>query len=100
LEDYIEWVKDFPERLAPYVIITSLPNAAAPEWELRYTSPTGVNRKHKGKRELIRVNPFQYWIPVWKNVLAKRLAYHAGLGGVFFLNINGNKVVQIQLAGN
>src|SRR5208337_4859605 len=95
LEQYLAWVKN-PEHRAPYVIVTSLPDAEALTWELRYTSD--LNREHKGNLKLIRDDPFRYWTRAWaKTREAKTLPSRPGFSDVFFFNINRRKVVPFQL---
>jgi hypothetical protein len=90
LEQYLAWVKD-PKPRAPYVIVTSLPDAPAPSWELRYTSE--LNKKHKRKLKQIRDNPYQYWTTVWKKDLRVRPKF----SDIYFLNINRDKVTAFQM---
>ena len=91
LEDYLDWVKK-PQHRAPYVIITSLPDAHAPSWKLLYPSYYR-NFEHRGKLKEVRDNPFRYWTAVWKKDLRTRPKF----SDVYFLNINRDKVIAFHL---
>ena len=94
LPQYMRWIK-VQEHKAPYVVITSVPDAPAPKWKLLYAGPKGLNFVHKAHLNEIRRNPFRYWKAVW----AKELCNQSGLdmSGVFFLNINGRQVVRFRM---
>jgi hypothetical protein len=111
LRDYLKWVEE-PKHRAPYVMVTSLPDAAAPKWELRFSNK--LNALHKERRKEIRDNPFQYWKKVWADDLQNRTPEapkrlnllpplplssrtRPSFANVIFLNINRDKVVQFQL---
>jgi hypothetical protein len=74
----------------PYIIITTLPNAYAPDWELRYTSKGYYNENHKGKLEDVRKNPKAYWYAEYKKEIPKLSP------NIHFLNINAKRVESIQ----
>ncbi|MGD0073863.1 MAG: hypothetical protein ABSD31_05925 [Candidatus Binataceae bacterium] len=92
LRQYLQWAKDLDPK-PPYVIVTSLPNASSPKWKLLYASGR-LQSWHKGNLEEIRANPFRYWTNVWD----KDLRGHSDdLSEIFFLNIDGRKVVSFQV---
>ncbi len=78
----------------PYCIITTLPDAACPRWELRYTSSRGCNHGFAGSRAEICGNPFAFWYGYYRR--EKRSAGH-DLTGVTMLNISGGNVAIVPL---
>lgn len=76
--------------VCPYVIITTLPGAYAPDWELRYTAKDYYNENHKGKLEEIRKNPKEYWYAEYKREIPKFPP------NIHFLNINAKKIESIR----
>lgn len=92
VKTYIEWCR-VSKKSPPYIIVTTLPNAPSPKWQLRYT--TKLNKSIKGKREAIRKNPFEFW----QNVYSKKLA-KTDLQNIYFLNISGKKVHKYNPTAN
>ncbi len=78
VKPYLKW-----NPQVPYIIITTLPKRPSPSWQLRYTDAT--NKFHKGKNEVVRENPFEYWYNFYKNELQE---YEAEMKSVYFININ------------
>jgi hypothetical protein len=82
------------ERPVPFLIITSLPDSADPNYCLRWTGCnraeawSDYNLEHKGKVEEIRQNPFLYWYAHYRRWLEHRIA---GLP-VHFANFSGNEL--------
>lgn len=69
-----------------YVIITTLPDRPAMDWELRYASPGYLNNGHD--RAKIRKNPFRYWYRYYKSQLDPRWRDYP----IRFANLNGKKL--------
>ncbi|MFC1508629.1 hypothetical protein ACFL60_02965 [Candidatus Omnitrophota bacterium] len=74
-------IKDFDAYLlwrqktnsdAPYIIITTLPNHDASDWELRYTSKGRTNEKFRGKKSEIQKNPYRFWYNYYNLEIKKR----------------------------
>ncbi len=78
----------------PYCVITTLPDAARPQWELRYTSSRGCNHGFAPFRSKIRENPFAFWYDYYK--AEKKSAGH-DLTGITMLNISGGNVAIVPL---
>ena len=73
----------------PYIIVTTLPDHASPEWELRYTSVGQYNHGFGDRRELIRKNPCQFWYNFYSIEIRKR-----DIDGISLVNINGKQVTR------
>lgn len=77
----------------PYVIVTTLPDYASNDWQLRWTTyKKYLNYPFRGRRDEIRKNPFKFWYGIYRKKLRNR-----DLTGVYFLNISGNRVTQVRL---
>lgn len=87
---YLRWAEVAPT--APYIIVTSLPDVAAPNWELRWTADGYYNEKHRDRRADIRANPFRYWSAAWQKAMAGWDLSH-----IAFLNISGRKIERVVL---
>jgi hypothetical protein len=88
---YQAWSKAEQTRL-PYFIVTTLPNRAAPNWQLRWTSKGKYNEGFQGSEATIRRNPFQFWYDIYR----KRLRGE-DLDQIYFINIDAKKVEHIRL---
>jgi len=94
IEPYRKWVRQHPVSVH-YVVVTSLPDRHAPNWQLRWTSgqsESGRNRKHKPFLAEIRQNPLRYWQNAWKKDLKGE-----DLSTVTFLNIDGVSVRNVDI---
>jgi hypothetical protein len=60
IQAFISWQKATASGAA-YVIVTTLPDAARPTWEIRYTVTGQYNEGLKPHTEAIRKNPFRFW---------------------------------------
>ena len=60
IDAYLAWQEKSGQSV-PYVIVTTLPNQAAPDWELRYAAPGYYNEHFHGKEDVIRQNPYRFW---------------------------------------
>lgn len=58
IKPYLAIKSNLPTTV-PYLIITTLPNQPAPDWELRWTN--GYNILLAGQRNKIRENPYIFW---------------------------------------
>ena len=76
----------------PYYVITTLPDAACPTWELRYASPRGCNHGFAPFRAEIRRNPFAFWYAYYGRESAKH-----DLTGITMLNISWKNVTIVPL---
>ena len=76
----------------PYVIITSLPDCASPEWQLRWTSGQQYNHQFRGMGEKLRKNPFQFWRTRWRTMLSD-----IDMSGITLLNIDRKSVEPVKL---
>jgi hypothetical protein len=90
---YLKWVTGEQGR-AEYVIITTLPAHACPEWEVRYTSEGQCNFGFGGRRDDIRKNPFEFWYSHYRDTLR-----HTPLGALGFVNIDGRRVMHVRDVG-
>jgi hypothetical protein len=71
-----------------YIIITTLPNRCSPRWQLRYTSFRKYNRKHRGKRNPVRNNPFKYWYKHFE----KMMNAFGWPKNILMMNIDGKRI--------
>ena len=76
----------------PYVIVTTLPDRHAPEWELRYTYGDGCNADYRGCIDAVRQNPLRFWLSQYQEALET-----GELSGVIVLNISGKTVKRVKL---
>lgn len=86
VEPFLGWAAKQPEP-PTYVIITTLPDAPAPAWELRYTN--GYNRNYRGRTAEVRANPCAFWYGEYRQALRSK-----DLHSVAFLNIDRRSVVR------
>lgn len=96
VDAYIEWIKH-KKSDTPYFIITTLPNRANNEWELRYTSPGGCNQEFGGhlKSECLSIlhkNPFRFWYSYYSRDLKD-----TNLPDIHFVNIDYKSVRVVNL---
>jgi len=91
IEAYVRWRDSYPGA-APYILITTLPNKSAPEWELRYTGEEQWNERFKGMRKQLAENPFRFYYSIYKEECRD-----LDLTGLSLLNINGKSVELIDL---
>jgi len=52
-----------------YVIVTTLPDANRPSWEVRYTAPGKYNDGFGNRKSEIRENPFRFWHAIYAEAL-------------------------------
>jgi len=86
VDPYLTW-RSACNSDAPYVIVTTLPECASPNWELRYTSMDKYNHGFRDKRELIRKNPCQFWYDFYLSEFGKR-----HMTGISLVNISRKSV--------
>ncbi|MDD3896464.1 MAG: hypothetical protein PHU04_01275 [Candidatus Peribacteraceae bacterium] len=86
VDAFIAW-RDASGADVPYVIITTLPDCPAPDWELRYTSSDFYNSGFGGQGGVLRRNPCLFWYNYYYGEFAKRR-----MEGITFLNISGKTV--------
>lgn len=86
---YMNWsnkyhgLKDMPE----YLIITSLPNEEAPQWDCRYSRADGYNPE-KAKK-----NPFLYWYSIYRSKFKPEWNKYP----IRFANFNGDELKAVDL---
>jgi hypothetical protein len=80
------------ERRVPYVIVTCLPDAEAPAWELRYTAKGYYNAGFHGQRAEIRANPYRFWYAHYASELARQ-----DMTGIALVNIDRQQARQVRL---
>ena len=88
IDSYTLWSRRSNE-IAPYIIITTLPDNLSPDWELRYTSKNKYNEAFHGMKKRIQKNPCQFWYPHYFKEIGKRKIRD---GSIAMININGKKV--------
>lgn len=86
VDPYLAWRRHCHSDV-PYVIVTTLPEHASPNWELRYTSAGKYNYGFRGKRELIRKNPCQFWYDFYLTEFTNR-----DMAGISLLNISQKSI--------
>lgn len=91
VSSYIKWSRVYGSRV-PYVIITTLPNDSASDWQLRYASEGNENVRYKGRKDEIKRNPFKFWYDHYKDELKGR-----DLDKIHFINIDGRRVEVIKM---
>jgi len=91
VDPYLAW-SERVDRPVPYVIITSLPDRPAEDWEIRWLAKGQTNDGRHGDKAKIKKNPFQYWRRDWAKKLSKK-----NLSNILLLNIDANRVVQVNL---
>jgi len=77
---------------APYVVVTTLPDRPAPDWELRYASPGHANDRFAGRLGAVRRNPCRFWYGHYRRTMRGW-----DLSGVHFVNINGRVAKSVTL---
>lgn len=87
---YRRWQSD--NDAAPYLIVTTLPDHAAPDWELRYTAKGQCNEQCRGRLEAVRKNPFRFWVRYWGQHV-----HRENLKNITILNIDGKRVRRVRL---
>ena len=75
------------EASSPLVIVTTLPDQKAPDWELRYTASGQWNESFHGQREQIRENPYRFWYRYYAQEFVSR-----DMKGIALVNIDGTTV--------
>ena len=88
---YKSWIET-QENRAPYIIITTLPDGNAPDWQLRYTTEGYLNDHFRGKKSEMIKNPFRFWYSYYRKCLKDIDIYN-----IFFANINGKDVNLIEM---
>ncbi len=78
----------------PYCVITTLPDAACPHWELRYASSPGCNHGFAPFRARICENPFTFWYDYYKR---EKDSAGYDLTGITMVNISCRDVVIVPL---
>ena len=78
------------DKVVPYFIITTLPDAEARGWELRWTASGQCNEAFRGRRAQIRKNPFRFWYSHFRKELRSRKCE-----GVVFINVNGRNASRV-----
>ena len=86
IDPYLAWRRE-SRTSVPYIIVTTLPNRPAPDWELRYTSPGHCNEHFRGRRDEIRKNPFEFWYRYYMDEIANR-----DVTDIALVNIDGKSV--------
>jgi len=71
----------------PYLVITTLPSVATPDWQVLYTSDVGYGAAAKGKKAEVRSSPLGFWTSIWRKAPELR-----NLQGAMILNIDGRSV--------
>ena len=89
VDAYVRW-RGSTGLTTPYVIVTTLPNQAAPDWELRYTAPGYYNHDFQGKEGLIRQNPYRFWYEFLFQEFSKR-----DMKNIACVNIDGRKATRV-----
>jgi len=88
---YKNWVETQKNR-APYIIITTLPDGNAPDWQLRYTTEGYLNDHCRGKKSEIIKNPYLFWYSYYRKSLKD-----IDICNIFFVNISGKAVGLIKM---
>ena len=91
VDAYLAFSGSTGERV-PYLIVTTLPDEPAPDWQLRYYSKGYYNDGFKQHLSAIRENPFGFWYGYYRRELAGR-----NLENIHFLNISGRKIHRCSL---
>lgn len=91
VDAYTKWSAIY-KAVVPYLIITTLPNRAVPDWELRYTNKGNINEAFSRRRQDITSNPFAFWYAEYRRVLNSKATT-----GIHFINIDGNRVSHVPL---
>ena len=91
VDSYEQWSKNY-KKSVPYFIVTTLPNKAVDDWELRYTSAGGYNHNYAEKRKDIRGNPFVFWYREYEPCLGKN-------PNIYFINMDGKRVYHVRSLG-
>lgn len=86
VEAYARW-REHDAAAAPYIIVTTLPDCTANDWELRWTANDKWNADYRGRGAEVCVNPCRFWYQVYYDALdAQKVA------DLVLLNINGTSV--------
>ena len=92
VKSYLEWSEPEPKK-TPYIVVTSLPNRAAPNWQIRWTAHGQYNERHKGSLTTeIKKNPLSYWSKEWREEMTK-----FDTSSVAIINIDGKNVERVSL---
>lgn len=86
VDAYLKWWKKTNIDV-PYLIVTTLPNQCASDWELRYTSKGQCNEDFRGKRKEIQKNPCYFWYRYYASEFRKRQ-----MNNIALVNIEGKLV--------
>ncbi len=89
VDAYSAW-REKTSATAPYVIVTTLPDAESPAWELRWTSRDQYNEAFRGRGSEVVQNPYQFWYTHYRSEFASRQ-----MENVAMLNISGKRVRRI-----
>jgi hypothetical protein len=80
------------ENNAPYIIVTTLPDAACKDWEVRWTVYEGYAKEVRDKKREVLANPFQFWVRQWRERTKPE-----ELNGISILNIDRKQVLPVEL---
>lgn len=87
VEHYLSWTfASSTPKPVEYLIITSLPDKSAPEWQVRHY--------HRERRAEIRRNPFRYWYRFYLESLNSRWAEFP----IGFANFHGGGLTLIDMS--
>ncbi|WP_005032753.1 hypothetical protein [Holophaga foetida] len=86
VDAYLAFSRSIRERI-PYIIMTTLPNAQTPKWQLRYSGKGYYNDGFGKRLGAIRANPFEFWYAHYRQELAGR-----DMEGIHFLNISDREI--------
>lgn len=91
VDSYRDWIATQKSKV-PYLIITTLPDKYAPDWQVRYTSKKRCNYGYGDKKQEIRGNPFSFWYSYYRHHLK-----NIDTSNIFFANINGKSINLIEM---
>jgi len=91
VDSYRKWSRK-SKKTAPYIIITTLPDHIAPDWELRYASKNKYNEAFFGMKKRIQKNPCHFWYSHYLKEIGKRKIKD---GSIAMINISGKKVTRL-----
>lgn len=86
IDTYLAWQQKTKNNI-PYVIITTLPDQYAPDWELRYTAQGYYNETFRGQHEKLKKNPYRFWYQYYTLEFSKRK-----MSNIALININCKNV--------
>jgi hypothetical protein len=86
IKPYLRW-PEMTGSKTPYLVVTTLPAVASPDWQVLYTSYVGYGAAAKGQKKAVQSNPLKFWTSIWRNSPQGR-----NLDGAVILNINCRSV--------